>query len=281
MRKTLIGFGVALVFVLGFLTGRWTAGGPNGGNPELPQTTGVSREKTLRDADREEARARAKYLIGMLASKNPAPEIQGERKSDPKTIEFSKEYDKSLQVPVYLAIQQLLAEDEGSIDLLLAHKDDNRYSYSVNADNDENVSVSRACEKIVRRKYLPFEVELHFLTRGGVCPYPNLEPFQWSWAKWWQKNKHRGLATLQIEAIDASIAFIRDFDSKTASPEHPAAQPLPIDEFNRRREENLKILKAIRQSILQTGEPYRAKSIDYPGWAYFFGLPWTRRKLNL
>jgi hypothetical protein len=208
--------------------------------------------------------------------KGTPPDIQGEKKWDPKTIEFPKPYDKSLQVPVYLAIQQLLAEDEPAIDHLLAHTDDNRYSYSVNADEDRNVSVSEACEAIVRRKLLSFEDELHFLTRGGVCPYP----FEGSLTQWWQKNKHRGLATLQIEAIDASIAFMGDLDSKTASPEHPEANRLPSDEFNRRREENLTILKAIRQSILLTGEPYRAKSIDYHGWAYLFGLPWTRRKLN-
>src|SRR5262249_15271954 len=153
MRKTLlIWFGMGIALVVGFFAGRWSSPGsptsPDDSNPETPKTADGPPKHTLKDSDRKEARARVKYLIAMLASKNPPPAIEGKEKWEDKTITFSKQYDKSLQVPVYLAVQQLLAEDEVAIDLLLSHTDDKRYSYSVNCLNDYNVSVSDACEAI-------------------------------------------------------------------------------------------------------------------------------------
>ena len=54
-----------------------------------------------------------KYLIEMLASKNPAPKIFGERDGEEKYyIDYGKKYKDDLQVPVYLAIQQLLERPE-------------------------------------------------------------------------------------------------------------------------------------------------------------------------
>jgi hypothetical protein len=229
----------------------------------------------------KETRDRVRYLINVLASKNTAPAIKGNpRMGEDAVIRFSKKYDKSLQVPVYLALQQLLAEGEGAFDLLLAHTGDNRYSFSVNSISDYNVTVSEACRSIVWRNILCFEPELHILTRSQFGLYPKPGEAR-SLANWWRKNRHRGLANLQIEAIVASIAFFRKVDGKTAPPWHPEAERLPIKMFNRLREDNLRILKAIRQYIVDKGEPYRPKTL-LRGWPnYLFGLPWTTRKINL
>lgn len=99
-------------------------------------------------SDRERT-TRIESLIELLASRNHAPEIRGNaRRGEDQTIRFPKEFDKSLQIPVYLAVKELLAEDEAAIDLLLAHQGDDRYSFSVNSDTDYNVTVSKACEWI-------------------------------------------------------------------------------------------------------------------------------------
>jgi len=284
MRKNiLIGFGIAGALVVSFFAGRWSAGGPPAGpganDGETPETTAVP--ETLRpvhDPYPEQTRARVKYLIEMLASKNPAPEITGEKWERDAIIEYSKEYNDSLQVPVYLALQQLLAEGEGAFDQLLAHTDDNRYSFTVKRiEQFYNRSVSVVCKSIVERNLRCCHPELHLITRGhGWYSYPNLEPFG-SLAKWWQKNNKRGLAALQIESIDDTIAFMRHLDGRTAAPWHAQAEQYPIDEFNRLRDENVRILKAVRQYIVHTGKPYRPKVLD--GWSSeIIALPWTGRE---
>ncbi|MBI1914496.1 MAG: hypothetical protein HYS12_07130 [Planctomycetes bacterium] len=286
MRKTiLIGFGITVALGVGFFAGRWSmrssTGGPGANDGETPETTAVP--ETLRpvhDPYLDQTRARVKYLIEMLVSKNPAPKITGELDERDAIIEYSKEYNDSLQVPVYLALQQLLAEGEGAFDQLLAHTDDNRYSFTVKwTEQFYNRSVSDVCKSIVERNLRCCNPELHLITRGGPDPYPNLEPFGGSLAKWWQKNKKRGLAALQIESIDDTIAFMRHLDGRTAVPWHPEAERRPINEFNRLRDENVRILKAIRQYIVQTGKPYRPKILD--GWpSEIIALPWTGRQMN-
>src|SRR5688572_24647111 len=105
-----------------------------------------------------ERRARIEYLIELLASTNRAPDVRGDAsRGQDHTITFPKDYDRSLQVPVYLAMKELLAEDEASMDLLLAYQGDERYSFSVNSTEDYNVSVSRACQWIAEQKLLCYE----------------------------------------------------------------------------------------------------------------------------
>src|SRR5262249_52772897 len=110
-KNILFGLGTAVALVVGFFAGRWSAGGqpagPGGNDGETHETL-----KPVHDPDPKETRARVKYLIEMLASKNPAPKITGEMDLRDAIIEYSKEYNDSLQVPVYLALHQLLAEGE-------------------------------------------------------------------------------------------------------------------------------------------------------------------------
>ena len=227
--------------------------------------------------DLEQAK-RVACLIDSLASKNQAPIISGDARSgEDQTIRFPADYDRCLQVPVYLAVKELLAEDEVAMDLLLAHEDDDRYSFSVNAQVDRNVTVSEVCEWIARQKLLAYEPELHVITGTQFQLFNPGERV--SLKAWWAQNRQRGLVALQIEAIDAAIEFMADVDSATALPWHPLAARLPPEEFNRRREANLQMLKAIRQYVVATGKPYRAKTLD-DAHSRFFGLPWTGRRYN-
>jgi len=278
MRKTIfIGFGIAIALAVGFFAGRWSAGGlpagPGGNGDETSETL-----KPVDDPHPEETRARVKYLIEMLASKNPRPKITGEKWETDAIVKYPKEYNDSLQVPVYLALQQLLVEGEGAFDQLLAHTDDKRYSLTIKRiEQFYNRSVSDVCKSIVERNLHCCHPELHLITRGGWYSYPNLESFEGSLAKWWQKNKTRGLAALQIESIDDTIAFMRHLDARTAPPWHAQAEQFPIDKFNRLRDENVRILQAVRQSIVHTGKPYRPVILD--GWSSkIIALPWTGRE---
>ena len=226
------------------------------------------------DLANSEAKKRVEYLIELLASKNAAPEIQGNaEEGDDPTVRFGEKYSKTAQVAVYLAAQQLLAEDEFVIGMLIEHFADKRYSYSVNAYHDDNLTVGEACSNIVERKIYSFESELIRITRSG--PHARYD----SVGKWWNENKERGLGALQLECIEEWIAFFENVDAKTALPIHPDAQPTPLKEFEAGRAHNLHTLKAIRDSITQSGKPYLAKSLD-TRTEYFFGLPWTGRKFN-
>jgi hypothetical protein len=228
-------------------------------------------------SDRERTK-RIECLIELLASKNPAPGVRGNaRRGEDQTITFPKDYDRSLQVPVYLAVKELLAEDEAAMDLLLAHEGDDRYSFSVNAYKDENVTVSEACERIAEQKLLAYEPELHVITRSQFGLYP--ADSAGSLKIWWSKNRQRGLAALQVEALDAAIKFMTAVDGATALAWHADARRLPLEEFNRYRDGNLQTLKAIRQYVVTTGTPYRAKTLD-DAHSCFFGLPWTGRRHN-
>ena len=228
-------------------------------------------------SDREQTK-RIEHLIELLASKNQPPTILGDAKrGEDQTIRFPKDYDRNLQVPVYLAVKELLAEDERAIDLLLSHEGDERYSLSVNSDTDYNVTVSAACNWIARQRLLAYEPELHVITRSqfGIYPPRSTESF----ATWWNNNKERGLAALQIEAIDATIKFMSTVDGATALPWHPEASRLPLAEFNSKRDANLKTLDAIRKYITATDKPYRTTTLDTASQC-IFGLPWTGRRHN-
>jgi len=228
-------------------------------------------------SDRDRTK-RIESLIDLLASKNQAPEVRGNaRRGEDQTITFPKDYDRSLQVPVYLAVKELLAEEEAAMDLLLAHEGDDRYSFSTNSEIDNNVTVSEACKWIAAKKLLAYEPELHVITRTQFGLYP--ADAKGSLKTWWSNNKMRGLATLQTEALDAAITFMTTVDAATAPPWHPEASRLPVDSFNRHRDANLQTLKAIRQYIVATGTPYRAKTLD-DAHRFFYGLPWTGRRHN-
>jgi hypothetical protein len=125
-----------------------------------------------------------------------------------------------------------------------------------------------------------FETELHVITRSQFGVYPKLKPDDGALAKWWEKNKRRGLRAIQIEAIDAMITFMTSIDGKTAPTIHPDVQRRPLKEFNRLRDDNLRILKLIRRNIVEKQEPHRAKSLD-DSIGCLFGLPWTSRRHNL
>jgi hypothetical protein len=227
----------------------------------------------------DETTKRISHLIGMLASRNAPPKIVGDPcKGEEAEIHFDKTYDKNLQVPVYLAMQQLLAEGEDAFDQLLKHGDDKRYCLSVNSLNDKNITVGEVCQRIFGANIRPWSGEIRFLTKGGGGRTPGAEGK--SFKEWWKEKKRIGLAKVQIEVIDADLDFMRKADAKKAVAWHPYAKPVPPAEFESRREANIRVLTAIRESIVRTGKPYRARTIE-GSHEYIFGLPWTGRKHNL
>ena len=165
------------------------------------------------------------------------------------------------------------------MDLLLKHEGDKRYSLSVNGPNDENLTVSEVCQEIAFAKICCFKSELRLISFDQHSGVPRPINGQ-TLLEWWTANRQRGLPELQIEAIDESLRVMRGLDGRTARPWHVEASPLPLDEFNRRRDQNIETLKRIRQTIVISDEPYRPKSlVSWP--QCIFGLPWTPRRVNL
>src|SRR5262245_12347818 len=228
----------------------------------------------------EQTTNRITKLIDMLASRNAAPkivgdiskrEIQGKPMGEIAQAIFDKSYDSNLQVPVYLAMQQLLAEGEVALDLLRKHKEDKRYCLSMHSiEDDKNVTVGFICSRIVWAILFPFEDELHFMTKDQYGVYPAGDH---SIEEWWKDKKKVGLARIQIEAIDAMLDFMEKADAKKASPWHPEAKKVPPTEFENRRKKNIRILKAMRETIVSTGKPYRPRTC-LAWYEHVIGLPW-------
>lgn len=237
------------------------------------------------EANPDRSRQRVKTLIEQLASTNEAPPIRGNaRRGEDQTIRFPESYDKSRQVLVYSAIQSLLAEEDVAINVLLEHGEDLRYSYSVNSYIDYNVTVGEACRTIAEAMLIGFENELQVVSRSqfGIFPPPassSQDKPAMDLATYWRLNKNRGSAKIQIEAIDAMLEYFKNADAQREPPWHPDAQPLPAAEFNRRRDQNIKTLTAIRRMISETDKRYRTNTIEGAGHC-IFGLPWGSRKFN-
>ncbi len=232
------------------------------------------------------AKKRVELLIEQFASRNEAPTIRGNaRRGEDQTIRFPDNYDEQLQVPVYSAMQALLAEEDTAIDLLLDHSEDARYSYSVNSYADYNVTVGDACKNIATAMLTGFEDELHVVSRSQFGIFPTREdPFRDSkqlppLLDYWRQHKDLGVAKIQIQAIDAMLEYFRNADAETALPWHPDAKPLEKRDFNRLRDKNIKTLTALRRYIIETGKRYRTNRID-GAHDCVFGLPWSGRKFN-
>jgi hypothetical protein len=229
--------------------------------------------------DRETTK-RITQLINMLASRNPAPRIIGDEsgreirdkpRGEMALAVFAKSYDKDVQVSVYLAMQQLLAEGEAALDLLSKHEDDKRYCLTILSMEDaKNKTVGTICTRIFWANIVPFKDELHFMTKDQYRVYPG--GFNTP-KEWWKEKSKTGLAKVQIEAIDAMLHFMQKADAKKAKPWHPMAKKVRPAEFEKRRKKNIRILKAIRETIRSTGKPYRPRTC----LAWFervIGLPW-------
>jgi hypothetical protein len=219
-----------------------------------------------------ETTERITHLIGMLTSRNPAPKIVDMGGYAEATLD--KAYDKNLQVPVYLAMQQLLAEGDAALELLLRHEDDKGYCLSVtNCDYDENRTVGFICMRIFWANIRPFGDDLHFMTKGGRGEYPILKGK--SLKDWWAAKKKIGLARVQIEAIDAELDFVQKADARKATGPIPDAPPLSSAEFEEARKQNIRFLKAMRETILSTGQPYRPRTCISTLYEQIIGLPWS------
>lgn len=229
-------------------------------------------------------RMRVELLIEQLASRNAAPIVRGNaRRGEDQTIRFPETFDRQLQTTVYSAMQALLAEDDIAIDVLMEHVDDARYSFSVNSYKDCNVSVGRACTILATQMLMGFEDELQVVSRSqfGVFPVDSSgeNDYPTTVLDYWRKHRNLGAAKIQVQAIDAMLEYFRTADSSTEPPWHPDAQRLETAEFNRRRDENIKYLTAIRRFVSDTGRRYRTNRTNGTHDS-LYGFPWTSRKFN-
>jgi hypothetical protein len=214
----------------------------------------------------QEERIRA--LVEMLASKNTAPTGGGGR------LDYPKDYDKSNQAVVYLAMQQLLAEGSAAFETLLAHCDDKRFSYTNHdGSGDYRHSVGDACYQVMWRNVLCYDLEIHLLTMDQCRIDPWLGK---DFAVWLKDNKDRPLWELQTEAIDRAVRFFENVDREKATATHPDAQKLPAEVFEQKRKANIEILRSMRASIHANKQPYRPRTIDNY-WNNMRDLPWRTR----
>lgn len=235
-----------------------------------------------REISDEDLQARVAALIEMLASPNDPPEQRSSRDD----VHFAKSHDRNKQVRVFAAFRALLAEDERVIDLLLAHKNDDRYSYSVNrTDVDANRSVSDACKAIAYKKIVGFIDELRPICSPPYFAFPPPRETKGGTKRqgvlaYWENNKDVGLATIQIRALDAMIESFETVDAATVPNWHPDIhERRPVDEFNKLRAENIKQLKAIRLLVSTTKKPYVTQQVD-TAWESMFGIAGSSRRWN-
>jgi hypothetical protein len=233
----------------------------------------VKRDRVLADRLVELGQQqRIGILVEMLASKNAAPEGKyGD-------LTYPKNYDKSKQAIIYLAIQQLLGEGSAAFDILINHVADKRHSYVDEAGNGEwSVSVGDVCVRIMARNINCYECEIYSITMDQ----DKIDPW---WGKefvdWLKANKQRPLYELQTESIDRAIKFFETVDREKASTPHPEMRnKMPVDEFERKRKENLRILRSMRASINANNQPYRPRTIDNEGGS-MRDLPWPTRVIG-
>lgn len=244
--------------------------------------TGHSGHLRADDKRDESTKKRVAYLIDMLASKNKAPkivgddsgkEIEGKPMGEIAKAKFDKSYNSDLQAPVYLAMQQLLAEgDIATLDLLRKHKDDNRYSLTIiSIENAKNKTVGDISTRVFHAHIFPCKDEMWFMTKDQYGRYPVLG--KKSFEEWWEEKKKLGLAKVQLEAIDEMLDFMKKVDVSKAGSWHPEAPRVTATEFEKNRKKNIQILTAVRDTILSTGKPYRPRTCF--SWAEdMIALPW-------
>jgi hypothetical protein len=206
----------------------------------------------------------------LLTSKNPAP-------TKKKITEWvpPKGYDTKAQAAVYLAIQGLLTDGSTAFDTLLAHFNDERYSFSVEGDQEvHNVSVGEVCRVIMVRTIQCADYEIEILTPDQLDIYIG-RTAKGDLAKWWKANKHRPFWEIQVEALDDAIKFMESVDRLKCRKIHREAERLPPQKFEEVRKENLRKLKARRDAIASFEEPHRPKQLqDYDWTSEMLMVPW-------
>ncbi|HEY2837659.1 MAG TPA: hypothetical protein VGJ26_00810 [Pirellulales bacterium] len=221
-------------------------------------------------------KGRINYLIDAMASKNPKPDRSG------PSARLSKDYDPQAQAVVYLAIQQLSQEGSTAFDSLVAHFDDERYSYSYHSPNGiMNVTVGAACRSIMAHILLCYEPSLLNVAgqQGGATPWRDYngekakDRSSRSLAKWWDDHRDESLSKLQIRGIDAQLAFQQSVTLEDARPFNPYSRKITKEVFEQRRVENIKMLKELRASLEREQQPRLTKRDDF-SLRYMAGLPW-------
>ena len=234
----------------------------------------------------EQVTQRIELLIDKLASPNTSPKIQEFAGFSNDEVSFGGAYDKEKQVQVFMAFKALLSEDEPVIDILLKHRDDMRYSYTVHYTSDYNVTVGEACEQIVRKKIVGFSDEITLISQPQYLYafFPDIEALnntneRLSVYKYWERRKKSGLVEIQKEELDRLIHLFETVDGETVLPFHPDAQSLPSEEFKKRAEKNLMFLRSVKGFVVNSGKPYVTTNVN-PTYGIMYGLPWSIRRYN-
>ncbi len=212
---------------------------------------------------------RVSFLIELLASKNSRPQQVH------RDIDFPKNYQYEAQVPVYLAMRQLLNEGAGACDGLCKHFEDQRYSYTKKGINgDTNRSVGSVSNEIFQCILCPYHYEIHFITRDqrniGLGAEKDLKD-------WWKTHREQPLWQLQLEQIELALKFFSTARTETVASIHPDAPRFDTEEFEKLRIENVEHLQALKTSINALKKPYVTQLIESGGSSQtgFTSLPWT------
>jgi hypothetical protein len=208
---------------------------------------------------------RVRYLVNRLASKNPSPEENA--------LALPKNYDKDSQVGVYLAVQQLLHEGSAAFDTLIQHSKDDRYSHTFEEPSGFfNRSVGVTCQMIMRNIVLAHEKKIHFFAadqyQTQFWKSNNME-------NWWKSHRDRPLWRIQADAIDEQLRIMETIEYLRMKPiqSRGGQHKLSKQDFDKLRDENIKILTEFRSHILSTKEPLLPDTIDKP-YDSMIGLPW-------
>ena len=147
-------------------------------------------------------------LVEQLASKNPTPQ-----EVDGGTADYPPNYDKKLQKPIYETYRKLNVLGVKAFPHLIDHFDDRRYALTADGGSmDINFSVGELCYYIVELQIQP---DKGWTVGKGDPRFRAFRPHfpkhiklrdKESAMKWWEQNKTRSLAEIQILVTEWAIA---------------------------------------------------------------------------
>ncbi len=146
-------------------------------------------------------------LVEQLASPNPIPKEKKGSEAD-----YPKSYDRKLQKPVYEAYRKLDQLGVKAFPFLIDHFDDKRYALTADVGSmDKNFSIGDVCYYIVELQIQP---DKGFAIGEGDPRFRKMRPHyprhiglrnKEVATTWWERNKDRTLAEIQIVVTEWTI----------------------------------------------------------------------------
>lgn len=152
-------------------------------------------------------RSQIETLIEQLASPNQPPDV-----TDEPFVEYPENYNEKKQAKVDEAIEELMKMGRKAFPLLVAYRDDPRYSCTRVYAAARNWTVGNVCFLILYNQVENFD---HFPKSWGSMPHGLWDIYHSGKLKeWWKKREKRTLQELQLEAIDHRIEGERTHEYK-------------------------------------------------------------------